>query len=179
MTPTDPTFCNGLPTPTGAAARLGCARFRPRCGGRHLNATYNHWRAHGAKQSEAAFSDGTLRLLGLFWALADSGGPLLLEEPELSLHDALVSRLATLMARMNRTSGRQVLVTTHSAALLRDEGIDLAEVYLLEPGDEGTIVLCAADLDDVRVLVEGNLTPGEAIMPRAAPKDVHQFSFDF
>ena len=74
----------------------------------HLNATYNHWRAHSARQSEAAFSDGTLRLLGLFWALADSGGPLLLEEPELSLNDALVSRLATLMARMNRTSGRQV-----------------------------------------------------------------------
>ena len=103
----------------------------------------------------------------------------MLEEPELSLHDALVSRLASLMARMNRTSGRQVLVTTHSAALLRDEGIDLAEVYLLEPGEEGTTVLCAADLDDVRVLVVGNLTPGEAIMPRAAPKDVHQFSFDF
>ena len=145
----------------------------------HLNATYNHWRAHSARQSEAAFSDGTLRLLGLFWTLADSGGPLLLEEPELSLHDALVSRLATLMARMNRTSGRQVLVTTHSAALLRDEGIDLGEVYLLEPIEEGTVVVCAADLDDVRALVEGNLTPGDAIMPRAAPKDIHQFSFDF
>jgi predicted ATPase len=152
---------------------------RDSSGNWHLNATYNHWRAHSARQSEAAFSDGTLRLLGLFWALADSGGPLLLEEPELSLHDALVSRLATLMARMNRTSGRQVLVTTHSAALLRDEGIDLAEVYLLEPGEEGTVVVCAADLDDVRALVEGNLTPGEAIMPRAAPKDIHQFSFDF
>ena len=58
------------------------------------------------------------------------------------------------MARMNRTSGRQVLVTTHSAALLRNEGIDLAEVNLLEPGEEGTVVLCAADLDDVRLLVE-------------------------
>ena len=79
----------------------------------------------------------------------------MLEEPELSLNDALVSRLATLMARMNRTSGRQVLVTTHSAALLRDEGIDLGEVYLLKPGEEGTVVVCVA------------------------PKDVHQFSFDF
>lgn len=152
---------------------------RDSSGNWHLNATYNHWRAHSAKQSEAAFSDGTLRLLGLFWALAESGGPLLLEEPELSLHDALVSRLATLMARMNRKSGRQVLVTTHSAALLGDKGIDLAEVYLLVPGEEGTNVLCAADLDDVRSLVEGDLTPGEAIMPRAAPKDVHQLSFDF
>ena len=152
---------------------------RDSSGNWHLNATYNHWRAHSAKQSESAFSDGTLRLLGLLWALADSGGPLLLEEPELSLHDTLVSRLATLMARMNRTSGRQVLVTTHSSALLGDEGIDLAEVYLLDPGADGTTVLCARDLDDVRVLVEGNLTPGEAIMPRAAPKDVDQFLFEF
>ena len=152
---------------------------RDNSGNWHLNATYNHWRAHSAKQSEAAFSDGTLRLLGLLWALADSGGPLLLEEPELSLHDALVSRLATLMARMNRTSGRQVLVTPHSSALLGDEGIDLAEVYLLDPGAEGTTVLCARDLDDVRTLVEGDFTPGEAVMPRAAPKDVHQLSFDF
>ena len=88
-------------------------------------------------------------------------------------------RLATLMARMNRKSGRQVLVTTHSAALLGDKGIDLAEVYLLVPGEEGTVVLCAADLDDVRSLVEGDLTPGEAVMPRAAPKDVHQLSLDF
>ena len=152
---------------------------RDSSGNWHLNATYNHWRAHSARQSEAAFSDGTLRLLGLFWALAESGGPLLLEEPELSLHDALVSRLATMMARMNRTSGRQVLVTTHSTALLADEGIDLAEVYLLEPGDEGTRVTCTAELGDVRHLVAGDLTPGEAIMPRAAPSDADQFSFDF
>ena len=145
----------------------------------HLNATYNHWRAHSARQSEAAFSDGTLRLLGLFWALAESGGPLLLEEPELSLHDALASRLATMMARMNRTSGRQVLVTTHSNALLADKGIDLAEIYVLVPGEEGTKVTCAAELEEVRFLVEGDLTPGEAVMPRAAPKDAHQFSFDF
>ena len=111
----------------------------------HLNATYSHWRAHDARQNEAAFSDGTLRLLGLFWALAEGGGPLLLEEPELSLHDYLVSRLAGIMARMHRKSGRQVLMTTHSAALLDDEGIDLQEIFLLNPGDEGTTIQRAAD----------------------------------
>ena len=80
----------------------------------HLYADYKHWRPKAARQNEATFTDGTLRLLGLLWSLAEKGGPLLLEEPELSLHDALVSRLAGLMARMNRTTGRQVLVTTHS-----------------------------------------------------------------
>ena len=145
----------------------------------HLNATYDHWRAHDARQSEAALSDGTLRLLGLFWALAEGGGPLLLEEPELSLHDYLVSRLAGIMAGMHRKSGRQVLMTTHSAALLDDEGIDLQEVFLLNPGDEGTTIQRASDIDEVRQLVEQNLTPGEAIMPRAAPKSADQLAFDF
>ena len=145
----------------------------------HLNATYNHWRARGARQSETALSDGTLRLLGLFWALAEGGGPLLLEEPELSLHDALVSRLAGIMARMHRKSGRQVLMTTHSAALLDDEGIDLQEVYLLNPGNEGTTIQRASDMEDVRRLVEQNLTPGEAIMPRAAPRSAEELAFEF
>lgn len=145
----------------------------------HLNATCDHWRAHSAKQSESAFSDGTLRLLGLFWALAEGGGPLLLEEPELSLHDYLASRLAGIMARMHRKSGRQVLMTTHSAALLADRGIDLQEIFLLAPGDEGTTISRASDMQEVRRLVEQDFTPGEAIMPHAAPKPAGQFTFDF
>ena len=145
----------------------------------HLYADYKHWRPKAARQTEATFSDGTLRLLGLLWALTEQGGPLLLEEPELSLHDALVSRLAGLMARMNRKTGRQVLVTTHSVALLRDPGIDLREIHLLEPGEEGTIVRSAATLKDVATLIEQGLSPGEAIMPLAAARDVHQLSLSF
>ena len=145
----------------------------------HLYADYKHWRPKAARQTEAIFSDGTLRLLGLLWALTEPGGPLLLEEPELSLHDALVSRLAGLMARMNRKTGRQVLVTTHSVALLRDPGIDLREIHLLEPGAEGTIIRSAATLKDVATLIEQGLSPGEAIMPLAAARDVHQLSLSF
>ena len=145
----------------------------------HLYADYKHWRPKAARQNEATFSDGTLRLLGLLWSLAEPGGPLLLEEPELSLHDALVSRLAGLMARMNRTTGRQVLVTTHSVALLRDPGIDLSEIHLLDPGEEGTVVRSAAALDDVAALIEQGFSPGEAIMPRAAASDAHQLSLSF
>ena len=150
----------------------------------HLYADYKHWRPKAARQNEATFSDGTLRLLGLLWSLAEQGGPLLLEEPELSLHDALVSRLAPIMARMNRKTGRQVLVTTHSVALLRDRGIDLREIHLLDPGEDGTgedgtIVRSAADLKDVATSIEQGLSPGEAIMPRAAARAVHRLSLSF
>lgn len=124
-------------------------------------------------------SDGTLRLLGLPWSLAEPGGPLLLEEPELSLHDALVSRLAGLMARMNRTTGRQVLVTTHSVTLLRDPGIDPSEIHLPDPGEDGTVVRSAAALDNVVALIEQGFSPGEAIMPRAAASDAHQLLLSF
>lgn len=48
----------------------------------HLIGRYEHWRKHDARQDEAQFSDGTLRLLGLLWAVLDGRGPLLLEEPD-------------------------------------------------------------------------------------------------
>ena len=142
---------------------------RDGAGNWRLYATFGHWRAEDARQSEAQFSDGTLRLLGLFWALLDEGGPLLLEEPELGLHDRLVSRLAGLMAGMTWKSGRQTFVTTQSAAMLEDEGIDLNEIFVLEPGSKGTVARSAAHLNEVRDLVEAGFKPGEAVMPRAAP----------
>lgn len=145
----------------------------------HLYANYEHWRPRAARQSEIALSDGTIRMLGLFWALAEGGGPLLLEEPELGLHDSLVSRLPGIMAKMHRTQGSQVLVTTHSAALLQDRGIALEEIYLLVPESEGTKVRNTASMDYVRALVEAGHYPGEAVMPCAAPDDPAQISFSF
>ena len=56
----------------------------------HLRGKYEHWRPQGAWQTEEQFSDGTLRLMGLLWAVLDGSGPLLLEEPELSLHPEVV-----------------------------------------------------------------------------------------
>lgn len=34
----------------------------------HLEAVYEHWRPNGTRQREDQFSDGTLRLIGLFWS---------------------------------------------------------------------------------------------------------------
>jgi predicted ATPase len=138
----------------------------------HLRGRYTHWRQLGAWQSEADFSDGTLRLLGLLWALLEGRGPLLLEEPELSLHPDVVRHLPQMLARVQRSNKtrRQVFLSTHSPELLSDPGIGLGEVLLLIPGDEGTAVELASAQDQVRALLSGGLTMGDAVLPRTAPK---------
>ncbi len=145
----------------------------------HLEAVYDHWRPHGAKQRERDFSDGTLRLIGLFWCLLEGDSLLLLEEPELSLNSAIVSRLPALMHRAQRRRRRQIMVSTHSADLLRDKGIGPEEVLLLRPDTEGTTVTAGAGQLDVMRLLEKGLSIGEALMPKTAPKDIDQFELDF
>ncbi len=103
----------------------------------HLKGKYEHWRATGAWQNEDQFSDGTLRLMGLLWALMETGGTLLLEEPELSLHPAVVRYLPSVFSRAGRRNNRQIFVSTHSDALLSDPGIALDELTLLGNAWEG------------------------------------------
>jgi predicted ATPase len=140
----------------------------------HLRGKYAHWRPHGAWQTEDHFSDGTLRLLGLLWSTLDGGGPLLLEEPELSLHPEVVRFLPQVFARIQRRGGRQIMVSTHSSDLLRDTGIGLDEVLLLTPTKEGTRVQRAQDFREVGALLEGGVTLAEAILPLTRPEKSEQ-----
>lgn len=140
----------------------------------HLRGKYAHWRPQGAWQTEDHFSDGTLRLLGLLWASLDGNGPLLLEEPELSLHPEVVRFLPQMFARIQRRGGRQIVVSTHSTDLLRDSGIGVDEVLLLIPAKEGTRVQGARDFQDVKALLEGGATLAEAVMPLTRPVDAEQ-----
>ena len=143
----------------------------------HLEATYRHWRPNAGKQREDQFSDGTLRLIGLLWSLLESDSLLLLEEPELSLHSAIVSELAPLIWRMQRDRKRQVLISTHSADLLRDKGIRPDEVIFLRPhGNEGTAVERADNIANIRDLLEGGLSIAEAVLPRTRPEKVGRLS---
>ena len=83
----------------------------------HLQARYEHWRHTPARQTEQDFSDGTLRLIGLLWSLLEGkkdAGPVLLEEPELSLHTSVVRQLPTILSRVRSSGGPQVLLTTHA-----------------------------------------------------------------
>ena len=140
----------------------------------HLRGLYEHWRPNAGWQNEDQLSDGTLRLLGLLWVFLDGTAPLLLEEPELSLHAAVVRHIPQMIHRLGRKVGRQTILSTHSADLLGDEGIALDEVLILEPSREGTSVTVAAADEQIRALLEGNMSVAEAVLPRTAPSGVTQ-----
>jgi len=140
----------------------------------HLKGLYEHWRPNAGWQTEEQFSDGTLRLLGFLWVLLDGSAPLLLEEPELSLHAAVVRHIPRMIARLGRKVGRQVLLSTHSADLLSDEGIAPQEVLMLEPSREGTAVLVAEQDKQVKNLLQAGATIAETVVPRTAPKRAAQ-----
>jgi len=142
----------------------------------HLRGKYEHWRPQGAWQGEDVFSDGTLRLIGLLWAVLDGSGPLLLEEPELSLHPEVVRYLPQMLRSTQRRSGRQIMVSTHSSDLLQDTGIGLDEVLLLQPEVEGSSVRPASAYDEVKELLAGGLSLAEVVMPRTSPRRVEQLA---
>jgi len=142
----------------------------------HLRGKYEHWRPQGAWQTEDQFSDGTLRLMGLLWVAMEGGGPLLLEEPELSLHPEIVRYLSQMFARVQRRTGRQIILSTHSPDLLRDEGIGLDEVLLLRPGSEGTEVTPAGAFQEIRDLLQGGLSLADAVIPKTRPARADQLT---
>ena len=142
----------------------------------HLRGKYEHWRPQGAWQTEDQFSDGTLRLMGLLWVAMEGGGPLLLEEPELSLHPEIVRYLPQMFARVQRRTGRQIILSTHSPDLLRDEGIGLDEVLLLRPGSEGTEVTPAGAFQEIRDLLQGGMTLADAVIPKTRPARADQLT---
>jgi predicted ATPase len=142
----------------------------------HLEALYSHWRPNAGWQREDQFSDGTLRLVGLLWSLLEEDSLLLLEEPEQSLNAGIVSQLAAVIHRMQKRRRRQVLISTHSDALLADPGIDGREVLMLTPAAEGTEVRVAADVQDVRALLEAGFTAAEVVLPRSNPPHTTQLS---
>jgi predicted ATPase len=142
----------------------------------HLRGKYEHWRPQGAWQGEDQFSDGTLRLLGLLWSVLDGSGPLLLEEPELSLHPEVIRYLPQMFARIQARAGRQILISTHSPDLLRDEGIGLDEVLLLKPSTEGTEVTSADAHVEVRTLLEHGASISEIVIPSTSPSGAEQLA---
>lgn len=142
----------------------------------HLRGKYQHWRPQGAWQTEEQFSDGTLRLMGLLWVTMDKEGPLLLEEPELSLHPEIVRVLPQMLARVQRQTGRQIFLSTHSPELLRDDGIGSDEVLLLLPGTEGTEVIPAGSSQEIRDLLEGGLSLADVVIPKTRPEHAAQLT---
>lgn len=142
----------------------------------HLGALYEHWRPEAGWQREDQFSDGTLRLLGIMWSLLEGDSLLLLEEPELSLHEAVVREIPPLLWEMQRQAKyrRQIFITTHSKAMLEHKSIDPREVLRLEPSSEGTKVLLATE-QDIQLVAAG-YSVAEAMAGKTRPRDLTQLS---
>jgi len=149
--------------------QLNDLSFSPDETGRpHLEIRYEHHRPHGARQLEDQFSDGTLRLIALFWLLLDGDSLLLLEEPELSLNEEIVNQIPYLISSIYRGSKkkrRQILITTHSKSMLDNAGIDGRSLLVLEPSDEGTIIRGTNTAENIAL--EAGLTPADAVLPNA------------
>lgn len=148
--------------------------YRDEKGTPHVRGKYSHWRPRGAWQREDQFSDGTLRLMGLLWAVLDGSGPLLLEEPELSLHPEVVRATPQMFARIQRRTGRQIILSTHSADLLRDDGIGLDETLLFIPGKEGTEIKPCSSFGEIKILLDSGMSLAEAVIPLTKPDKAEQ-----
>jgi predicted ATPase len=140
----------------------------------HLEVVYEHWRPNAGRQREDQFSDGTIRLIGLFWSLLEGDAPLLLEEPELSLHAEIVRKLPALFSRLQRKRRRQLFISTHSWDLLADKGIGGEEILMLTPSKDGTEVVLGSSNTQVRSLLDAGLSVADAALPLTAPPQLHQ-----
>jgi predicted ATPase len=107
----------------------------------------------------------------------ERSGPLLLEEPELSLHTSLLTKLGPLIHKAQRSAGgRQVLLSTHSEHMLQDKGIGADEVLVIEAKAEGSAITNAATRPDIVGLMQkAGLTASEAVLPITSPAQADLF----
>lgn len=153
-------------------------RYHPdEMGHPHLEALYEHHRPNAGWQREEYFSDGTLRLLGILWSLLEGNSLLLIEEPELSLHQAVVEQIPLLIDRIQRSAKyrRQILISTHSEAMLRNKGIDPIGVIILEPASEGTTIRRVNSSEAAGL--KAGLSVADSVLPQTRPKGVEQLGF--
>lgn len=149
---------------------------RDELGRPHLDARYEHWRRKGGWQNEQELSDGTLRLIGLLWAIDQGTAPLLLEEPELSLHRDIIRQLPRLFAQAAIRTGRQVIVSTHAEEMLADKGIDPSEIVVLEPSEHETQVVLGSAKRELVDAARARLPLGKIVTSLTKPRSIEQLS---
>lgn len=142
----------------------------------HLKVRFQHFRPNAGWQREEQFSDGTLRLLGLLWSFFDGGSLLLIEEPEISLNSAIVAQIPAMMQKIQRQTKRrrQVLISTHSDALLSNQGIDASGVLIIEPQENGSTIRGISESE--RAMIMDGFSVAEVILPKVRPASARQLS---
>jgi predicted ATPase len=136
----------------------------------HLEMRYEHWRPNAGVQREDQFSDGTLRLIAMLWTLLSSNNMILLEEPELSLHEKIVAHIPDLIykARQSRKkAGGQIIISTHSRAMLSSKSIG-GGFLVLRPGagGEATSISTPTSADEIAMM--HGLSPAEVLLPQTS-----------
>jgi len=137
----------------------------------HIEIRFKHFRQYPAKQLEDQLSDGTLRLIAMLWLLQEErDAPLLLEEPELSLNEEIVKQLHRLFSKITRNKN-QILITTHSYALLSNPGIPGESIFRVIPSAEGSKIEPPSDAQ--LTAIRNGVPPGDVVFSRDA-----QYSLD-
>ncbi len=137
----------------------------------HLEMQYAHWRPKAGWQMEDQFSDGTLRLIAIIWILLSNNSMILLEEPELSLHIKIVEQIPRLIHNARRKYIKkvngQLIISTHSEALLSDKSID-AKYMILKPGSSGEATTIESPTEaDIATMTAG-LSPADVLLPKTS-----------
>lgn len=151
--------------------------FNKSTGEPHLKARYENWRDKGVLQTEESLSDGTLRLFGLLWILLKKDfSLLLLEEPELSLHQGIVRHLPEIFWKIQKGSDRQFFISTHSPDMFADKSIALEDIVLLTPQKEGTATELASSRFDIQHLMAAGISLGESAFKKTMPPNTESLS---
>jgi len=136
----------------------------------HLEMLYNHWRPKAGWQREDQFSDGTLRLLAILWTLLSTNRMILLEEPELSLHKAIVEQIPGLLykTRQRRSkSGGQIIISTHSEVMLSDNSIS-GSFLMLHPGQDGEATTIRSPSEKDILAMQAGLSAADILLPQTS-----------
>ncbi len=136
----------------------------------HLEMLYNHWRPKAGWQREDQFSDGTLRLLAILWTLLSTNRMILIEEPELSLHKAIVEQIPGLLykTRQRRSkSGGQIIISTHSEVMLSDNSIS-GSFLMLHPGQDGEATTIRSPSEKDILAMQAGLSAADILLPQTS-----------
>ena len=144
----------------------GELKFVENSGQPHIIFRHKGWCHSDVWQNEEQLSDGALRMIGLFWALQEGQQVLLLEQPELSFNEGILRQLPALFSqtiRAGKKPMKQIIMTTHSEALMSDEGIDGGEVLVLTTDGAHTKVERADEKPDVFHMLQADLSIPDAV----------------
>lgn len=103
----------------------------------------------GVVRNLADYGFGTNQLVVLLMAVAQSGGLLVLEEPETNLHPDFQSKLADIIVDGIKLFGKQFLIETHSEYLIRKLQYHVAKSQGKK--DIGTRLTTDFDKDSVKI----------------------------